>query len=209
MKLIKSLLYERESNSMGNINKILILAVLVTVIAALSGVASAAPAPLPVTFKVDKIERLGHYVGIPVLISGENYQFGYDYVFVFDGKYTIYGHATNNDDAPIQVWVYSHSRSYDGPGSESITWFWVPANGEADWSTTIVSPDTDFGIEAGVDGYGGHTHPGYAGVDIVDQEDTTQHTIDQGPMSDATATFVNGVLKFSGNPAYMIGLGLV
>ncbi len=43
--------------------------------------------------------------------------------------------------------------------------------------------------------------------DIVDAEDTTVHTIDQGPMPDMVAIFTNGVLSYKGNPIYTIGLG--
>jgi hypothetical protein len=192
-----------EIPDMTKINKILILAVSAIVLVALAGVASA-----EVTFKVDQIQRNGHYIGTPTLLSGDFHKYGYTYTFVFDGKYTISGYATNTNATPVDVWVDANSYSYGGPGHYQYVPFTIPAAGKnpgrADFSVTITSPDNNFDSWAGQVGVAGHVVNDLSGIDIVDVEDTTQHTIDQGPMSDATAIFSNGKITYKGSPLYSV-----
>jgi hypothetical protein len=185
---------------MTKINKILILAVSVIALVALAGVASAA-----VTYKVESITRNGYYIGVPTLIAGDFNQYGYTYTFVFDGTYTISGYATNDGPVPVDVWVDAFSYS---SSDWNIDKFTVPAAdsfkpGKASFSVKIRSPDSNFDSYAGLAGDPGNKIS-YEGVDIVDAVDNQAHTVDQGPMSDATAIFVNGKVTYKGSPLYSV-----
>ena len=93
-------------------------------------------------------------------------------------------------------------------GSTPLT---VPSGTSAPFSITLSAPsDRNITVFAIADANGKmyRVNPDISGVDYTNMPETT-HTIDEGPMSDAVAIFTNGVLKFTGNPMYMVGFGIL
>ncbi len=181
---------------MVKVNRLIIIAALSIVLLAMAGAASAS-----VTFKVDQIQRNGYYTGVPTLLSGGSEQFGYTYTFVPDGSYTVFGTVTNDANADVHVGVGIQPLG----DLDEYSWlsFYVPANGKSSWTYKLTAPNTQFQSIVGVWLVSGWPLD-FTGVDVVDGADTTIHTVDEGPMSNATAIFSNGHMTYDGAPIFMV-----
>lgn len=172
-----------------------------------------------VTVTVDKVQRNGHYIGVPTLIPGEYPRYGYNYSFVSDGTYTVFG-SIASDDANNSTPVWLLASKYMKKGHmEMITlvksgWVTVPANGRSDFSLTWATKNESdnalcYNYPALNTTHTVKVIPIYLDPSIfVDGPDTMTHTVDLGPMSDAVAVYANGKLAYKGAPIYTIGLGL-
>lgn len=183
---------------MINKNRLIIIAVLSIALVAACSVANAA-----ITVRVDKVQVNGNYIGIPELLNSEYPQYGYSYEFTPDGTYTVFGTITNDDaDNDVEVWVGAGTKAM----CEVSDTFTVPADGKKSFTFTFAAASEDdvtVGYEVGEE----KTHfLDLSNVEFVDEEDTTTHTIDYGPMSDTVAIYSNGVLTYSGSPQYSVAL---
>jgi hypothetical protein len=201
---------------MVKLNILLIMAILPIALVVLSGAASASGTATvqSVTFTVDSIHANGHYIGVPALIPNTTEQYGYNYTFVFDGSYTIFGHATNSANTSIQASVDAYE--YNHSGGAPLDWEWdsftIPAAtnspGEVYFSVSVKSLDMDFD-SIGYVGTVDHSHP-YAGPHaflfgvgdensiITNEPDTTTHTVAEGPMSNMSIVYTSE--EFNSNP---------
>jgi hypothetical protein len=155
-----------------------------------------------------------------VLLSGDTKQYGYSYDFSPDGNFTVFGTITNADNASdydVAVWFYgsmadgtvflaSHTTvnvpaatdmfyavGSDGKGRQ---YGWTRP-GTATFSLTVQSFSDRLWV------YWGRQNEDeklrnidISGIEIVDQDDLTGHTVDQGPMSDTVALYSNGKYNF-------------
>ena len=195
---------------MFKMNKILILGILVFALVTLSGAASAdSVADGHLIWTLDSVTSSGHYYGTPVLLSGDVAKYGYNYTFVPDGMYTVKYHVTNDALVPIDGYTYVFS-PLAAPNSIQQD-FTIPAGGSANFSLTLPAPDSEH-IACEVSNFYDEigTYLFYYGdpLDIVNQGDSTEHTVDEGPMSNAIVTYLNGKPTYTGSPLYAIGLGL-
>jgi hypothetical protein len=183
--------------------KLLIVAILAIAFIAMAGMANARPADISV--KLDKIQVNGAYIGLPTLLSSEAPIYGFQYTLVPDGTYTVFGTITNYENESIDVTVTGGMRplslgAWHGTTTQVVH---VPASGTAGFTLTFWAPSRD-DIRVDCIGYG---RISTAGVEFVDMPDNTEHTVNQGPMSDAVAIFTNGVMNYNGKPAFMVGYG--
>lgn len=182
---------------MGKMNKLLILSISILVLIALAGTASAA-----VTFKVDKIETIGVYHGIPTLISGDNHQYGYDYEFIPE-RCIVYGSVTNDGADQVHVGVDIgfipdvYYKDFDVPA----------ANGDNPGVATfaITMPKAlGSDIKVWVSNWDeGPTFVPFdlSGVEYVETEEQS-HTVDQGPMSDTVTIYTGAAFNFDNSTLY-------
>ncbi len=198
---------------MVKINHLLIAAIIPIALIVLVGTASAKP--IPVTVTVDTIQTNGYYLGVPTLVSGETYQYGFVYTFVPDGSYTVLGTITNNDlDSAYDVTVdISNTGSHALMGESIVT---VPAastdsNGNfkhsnAMYSITVTANSVN-DIFVGYGSFSGNVELWEAAADTsgtsyINEGDTITHTVNEGPMSDMNIIFANGKFDFKGSPLY-------
>lgn len=188
---------------MVKVKIILILTIALVALTALSGMASA------FTVNVDHIQRNGYYTGTPVLLKDEIYHYGYNYTFNPDGTYTLFGTITNEDSTPVTVIV----QLSDGGASTDLQLIEVPAatgskSGSVALELTTKTPWFFKYYTSAADQNDHITLNVLHAYDVTDEPDTTIHTLNQGPMSDAVAIFSNGKITYNGQPAYTISLGL-
>ncbi len=182
---------------MGKMNKLLIISMSILVLAALAGTASAA-----VTFKVDKIETIGVYHGIPTLLSGDNYQYGYDYVLIPDyctvyGKVYNYGTSQANVGVDIGFVPDVYYKDFSVPAATGTT------PGVATFAITMPKANGN-DIKVWVtDWINGPTFAPFnlSGVEYVESEEPN-HTVDQGPMSDTVTIYTGSSFNFSNSTLY-------
>ncbi len=176
-------------------NRLIIIAALSIALLAMAGVASAA-----ITVTVNTVQSNGYYLGYPTLISSESSIFGYNYTFIPDGTYTVWGTVANDGAAPVSVWVGAGTKA----NSETSGMYDVPASGSSSFSYTFRAAsesDVTVGYQYGI--YGVMFVP-LDHADWVNAADAMTHTVDQGPMSNATAIFSNGHMTYDGAPIFMV-----
>ena len=171
-----------------------------------------------VTVTVDHVQRNGNYIGVPTLIPGEYPRCGYNYSFVPDGTYTVFGSITSDDaNNSTPVWLLATKYRMNG-GTKLITliksgWVTVPANGKSDFSLTWATKnESDNALCYNYPALNTTHTVTVIPINLdpsifVDQPDQITHTLDQGPMSDGVAIFSNGKWNFTCLPIYTIGLG--
>ncbi len=156
-------------------------------------------------FFFDSIQRNGYYTGIPTLMAGGNYQYGYEYIHPGWHVYHIRPHDQRWSDGSNRCICRGYSSDHSG----YWTIFTIPAEtngqaGSADFSF-VVKPKVDLSEFTFYGGYDDTwlTEMSYGGS-IVDIPDTTMHTINRGPMSNAVAIFSNGKLTYNGLQQYTV-----
>lgn len=179
---------------MVNLNKLLIVAMTAIALVAIAGMANAA------TVTADKVQINGAYISFPKTVISEFGIQGFEYTLVPDGTFTVIGTITNDDDTQASV------RVSGGPSHLDDHVVTVPASSSSSFSVTFpaASHAEVCAFYWNVEGW---TPIGLTGVEFVDMPDNTEHTVNQGPMSDAVAIFTNGVMYYSGKPAFMVGYG--
>lgn len=216
-------------------NKLLMVMVFSVAVIALTGAASAAGIGLPtvtpmpgLTVTADTVQTNGHYIGVPKLISGETYTYGYNYTLVPDGTYTVTGTVKNNNDKDVIVEVILFNKTLLGEDSmaaaSSIPWaiFNVSAKSKASYSITLdqhflpfqVNSSHDIGglyesaYLADFDAEEPELYFGYVDFGNANYVDAPQssHTWDEGPMSGMSVLLNNGALKSNATVIYSINV---
>ncbi len=182
---------------MMNFNRLAIVAILAVALVAICSVANAAPVSSTATVTVDKVHINGHYVGVPTLLGNVPGYYGYTYTLVPDGTYTVFGHIKNDDpNNTTSAWVGAGTKAHE----EVSQWFSIPKGGKVSFQFTCAAASKD-DFTVGYDNPGFHFYD-LSGVDFVDTPDSTTHTVNQGPMSDAVAIYANGKLTYNGQPQF-------
>ncbi len=179
---------------MVKLNKFIILSISALAIIAFAGVASASGV------NIDKIQANGNYVGNPVLLSGDSQFYGYNYTFVPDGTYTVFGTLTNDGySAPLSMDVTVDSLLANDYQDMTVTApaSWGITKGTSQFSITLRAASFD-----DVYVYVNDDLVDTSGVDRVNSADNMAHTVDQGPMSNLVAILLNGTFNFGNSPLY-------
>lgn len=174
-------------------NRLIMVAILSLVMVATAGMASAA-----ITVAVDTVQSNGHYVGSQTVVSSESGIYGYTYTFVPDGTYTVWGTVTNDGASTVPVWVGAGCKDH----SEESDLYYVPANGSSSFTYTFAAAsdsDVTVGYQTGTYGL---VYVDLSKADWTNSPDTMTHTVDQGPMSNMVANFMNGVFDFGNSTLY-------
>jgi hypothetical protein len=167
---------------MVNFNRLAIMAVMAVSLVALCGAASADTAP-DITVSIDHVQINGHYDGSMTLLNNVPGYYGYEYdMFVPDGTYTVFGTITNNEDEAYDIWVGDTANRYT-----------LKKNSELDVQYTYAAATPYITVNGGLVGSKKtHSFTIPADCDVVNEDDTTVHTWDQGPMSNMAVIFSNG-----------------
>lgn len=104
---------------MVKINILIMVSIALIALVAVSGMASA-----KLTLTVNSIQANGHYIGVPTIINGETYTYGYNYTFIPDGTYTVSGTLFNDADTVTHAGILILSGSNVGTSWLSL---YVPA----------------------------------------------------------------------------------
>lgn len=187
--------------------------ILIALIVAFIAMAGTANALRNVSVSIDKVQANGHYLGVPTIMRANYTAYGYIYTFfVPDGTYTVFGTITSHLSTPVQVRV--------GGGANGslidVKVIDVPAKAAGEDYVCVgytldffagpkENVSTGYWVIVGVDN-GNWTIIDLDSGDFVNATDDKPHTFDQGPMSDATAVYVNNALNYNGTLQFRVSV---
>ncbi len=209
---------------MVKINIFSIIAIMAIALVAMTGTAYAT---IPImatadglTVQVDTIQTNGVYHGTPIMNSILTGQTTYEYKLVTDGTYTVSGTVINDNqtltyDVKIKASPYKEEKqkmpagiviSAKNPYRPQFTQVTARNGTRAQFSITLAAPsDNDIFVYAHA--FAIDSEMGYpvivdmGNVDHITAAETT-HTVNQGPMSNGVALYVNGKFNFGNSTLY-------